>query len=70
MAGKQELEISIDEDGNVSIKVVGCSGPSCVELTRGIEEALGEVVDRQRTSDYYQQPNRSEGTVGGGTGQA
>lgn len=55
MVDKQELEITIDDDGNVTIKVVGVPGPDCLELTREIEEALGIVVDRQRTSEYYQQ---------------
>lgn len=55
MVDKQELEISIDDDGNVTIKVVGVAGPDCLALTKEIEEALGIVVDRQRTSDYYQE---------------
>lgn len=63
MADKQELEITIDDQGNVSIKVVGCAGPSCVDLTKGIEDALGEVVDRQRTGEYYQTPRQVDGTV-------
>jgi len=63
MADKQELKIEIDDDGNVKIEVVGGQGPSCVELTREIEEALGIVVDRQRTSDYYKQDTTVEGTI-------
>ncbi len=50
---KQELEITIDDDGNVTIKVVGVAGPDCLKLTKDIEEALGIVVDRQRTNDFY-----------------
>lgn len=53
MVDKQELEITIDDDGNVTIKVVGVSGPECLKLTKEIEEALGTVVDRQRTNDFY-----------------
>ncbi|MBX3469499.1 MAG: DUF2997 domain-containing protein [Planctomycetes bacterium] len=55
MVDKQELEISIDDDGNVTIKVVGVAGPDCLALTKDIEEALGVVVDRQRTNEYYQE---------------
>lgn len=61
MAEKQELEISIDDDGNVSIKVIGGDGTKCLELTKEIEEALGIVTDRQRTSDYYK-PQTQTGT--------
>ena len=53
MVDKQELEITIDDDGNVTIKVVGVAGPDCLKLTKEIEEALGIVVDRQRTNDFY-----------------
>jgi hypothetical protein len=53
MVDKQELEITIDDDGNVTIKVVGVAGPDCLKLTKEIEEALGNVVDRQRTNDFY-----------------
>ncbi len=55
MVDKQELEISIDDDGNVTIKVVGVAGPDCLKLTKEIEEALGIVVDRQRTNEFYQE---------------
>ena len=55
MVDKQELEISIDDDGNVTIKVVGVAGPDCLALTKEIEEALGGVVDRQRTNEFYQE---------------
>ena len=33
MANKDELEISIDKEGNVTIKVVGGDGSTCVERT-------------------------------------
>ncbi len=63
MADKQELEITIDDEGNVQIKVIGASGPSCLDLTKDIEAALGVVTDRQRTSDFYQQPQEQRGTI-------
>jgi hypothetical protein len=63
---KQELEITIDDDGNVSIKVLGVSGPDCLKLTKEIEEALGVVVDRQRTGEFYQEkPSQQVDQKGG-----
>ena len=53
MADKDELEITIDKEGNVQIKVIGGDGSSCVELTKDLEQALGIVVDRSLTEDYY-----------------
>jgi hypothetical protein len=67
VADKQELEITIDDEGNVKIKVLGGDGPGCLELTKEIEEALGVVVDRQRTSEFYEQ-KKVEGTVEQGGG--
>ena len=55
MSDMDELEIKIDEDGNVSIKVLNGKGEKCVELTRELEEALGLVDKRALTDDYYQE---------------
>lgn len=53
---KEELEITIDAHGQVSIKVAGAKGGKCLDITRPIEEALGEVKVREMTPEYYQQP--------------
>ncbi|HZU97570.1 MAG TPA: DUF2997 domain-containing protein [Planctomycetota bacterium] len=67
MAKKQELEFSIDDDGKISIKVVGAEGSECLELTKAIEEALGVVTDRKKTSDFYveKKEQKIEGQRGG-----
>jgi len=53
---KEELEITIDANGQVSIKVAGAKGGKCLDITKPIEEALGEVKVRQMSSEYYEQP--------------
>lgn len=58
MATKQELEFSIDDEGRISIKVIGGEGKSCLELTKEIEAALGLVVERQKTSEFYVEPEK------------
>lgn len=51
---KQELEITIDPEGRVSIKVKGVAGKGCTELTKPLEDALGsDIESRTYTSDYY-----------------
>lgn len=52
---KEELEITIDANGNVSIKVAGAKGGKCLDITKPIEEALGEVKLREMTPEYYEQ---------------
>ena len=53
MASRKQIDFTIDEEGNVSIEVKGVAGADCEKLTREIEEALGIVSERSRTSEYY-----------------
>jgi hypothetical protein len=69
---KQDIEIVINPKGEVTFEVKGVKGGSCLSETKFLEEALGgEVIDQQRTSEFY------EGTEGyvstwasGGSGEA
>ncbi|MBU0552278.1 DUF2997 domain-containing protein [Myxococcota bacterium] len=63
MAVRQEIEIQISPDGEISLHVKGLSGEACLELTQALEAQLGEVVDRQKTSEYYQQEIEATTTV-------
>ena len=58
-----ELEIKIDADGNVTLRVIDGDGERCVALTKEIEEALGLVTDRQLTSEYYEETESVEGQI-------
>jgi hypothetical protein len=51
----QELDISITPQGEVQIQVKGVAGTRCLDLTKGLEDSLGTVADRQFTSAYYEQ---------------
>ena len=50
-----ELDIVIDENGNISVQVQGVSGPECIALTKDLEEALGQVTERRKTAAYYEE---------------
>ena len=54
MSGKQELEITISSDGEVSINVHGAKGSSCLDLTKEIEESIGVVTEREKKSSFYE----------------
>ena len=44
----QEIEITINKQGQVEVHVRGVKGKTCLELTRALEEALGgEVILRE-----------------------
>ena len=48
----QEIEVFIDDDGQVEVKVHGVKGTSCLDITRPLEEALGgEVELREMTPE-------------------
>jgi hypothetical protein len=53
MAEKEELEIQIGENGEVTIQVIGGDGSSCLRVTKEIEDALGVVKDRELLTEFY-----------------
>jgi DUF2997 family protein len=63
MVLKRELEIDIGRDGKVSIRVKGVQGGECMEFSQFLEEALGETVEQELTSEYYQVPASTETTA-------
>ena len=52
----QELEITIDIEGKVEVKVRGMHGPECLKTTENIENALGDVQKRAFLPEYYESP--------------
>lgn len=54
MAVKQELQFRIGSDGTIKLEVKGVKGQKCLELTKELEKELGLLVQREKTSEYYQ----------------
>lgn len=52
---QREVILTIDEDGNVEMEVKGVKGPSCQDLTAGVEKALGKVTSKKKTTEYFSQ---------------
>jgi hypothetical protein len=63
MVLKREMEIEIGRDGKVTIKVNGVQGAECLEFSQFLEEALGETLEQERTSEYYQAPASTTAAV-------
>jgi hypothetical protein len=63
MVLKREIEIEIGRDGKVNIKVKGVQGAECLEFSQFLEEALGETVEQEVTSEYYQMPASTQSAV-------
>lgn len=46
----QEIEVEINQDGKVEIRVRGVKDQTCLDITAGLEEALGgEILLREMT---------------------
>ena len=55
---KREMQITIGKDGGVNIEVKGVGGPDCLEFSKFLEDELGEVIDRERTPEFYQEQEK------------
>ena len=55
MALKREMKITINPDGTFNIEVDGVPGPECLDFTAFLEQELGDVVERERTAEFYQE---------------
>ena len=54
---QQQIKFTIRQDGLVSEEVLGVVGETCQDLTKSIEEKLGEVTYVETKPEYYQQKN-------------
>ena len=54
---KETIKFSIRQDGTVAEEVFGVIGNSCQDLTKTIEEKLGNVTYVETKPEYYQQEN-------------
>lgn len=65
---KQDIEIVINPKGEVTFEVKGVKGGNCLTETKFLEQALGgDVIDQQRTAEFYE---TSEGYVSTWAGEA
>ena len=53
-----ELEITIDEKGDISYSVNGLKGKGCSEATEFLDNALGEITKREFKRDFYEQDQK------------
>tara|TARA_B100000214_G_scaffold353305_1_gene309215 strand:- start:423 stop:665 length:243 start_codon:yes stop_codon:yes gene_type:complete len=74
---QQTIKFTIRQDGHVTEEVIGTTSNECIELTREIDNKLGELETRQFKPEFYSnnvafQHNKNEtqeqGTVTGSTG--
>ena len=57
MPEQTKLKFSIRQDGLDTEEVIGAVGSACENLTKLIEERIGEVTIREHKPEFYQQQN-------------
>lgn len=50
----KEIDVTIKPDGEVEIHVQGFKGKACLDVARAFEQALGEIISQQETSEFYE----------------
>ncbi|HMN61955.1 MAG TPA: DUF2997 domain-containing protein [Anaerolinea sp.] len=56
----QEIEVQINQDGKVEIRVQGVKDQTCLDITAGLEEALGGVILLREMTQPIAGPNPVE----------
>ena len=56
----EEVDVVIDPDGRVHLQVRGAKGKACLEVTRRLEELLGDRIEqRDMTPEALDETKRS-----------
>ena len=50
----EEIEIEIDEQGNIKTHIKGTKGKGCEKIEAELIGALGKLKKSDKTSEYYQ----------------
>ena len=57
MTKQQTLKFTIRQDGWVKEEVMGATSDECVELTRKIDNKLGDLITREYKPEYFNNNN-------------
>ena len=60
---KQTIKFNIRQDGLVSEEVIGVVGNACQDLTKLIEERIGQVTYIETKPEYYQNQLQKDVTL-------
>ena len=79
MPNQQTLKFTIRQDGYVTEEVIGATSNECIELTKQIDNKLGDLETRQHKPEYFnnnvtlqhdQNQTQEQTTTTGSTGDA
>lgn len=61
--GREEIRVTIENDGTAVVSVKNVAGKSCVETTEDLEIYLGKPAERELTSEYYKKDKPRENWI-------
>ena len=53
---EQELEITIEPNGQVTVRTIGIKGPACMDWADLMAQIIGREESRETTAEYYETP--------------
>ncbi|HAH19287.1 MAG: hypothetical protein A2Y00_06965 [Omnitrophica WOR_2 bacterium GWF2_43_52] len=62
MAGKQEIELFISDDGELKVHIKGMKGPGCLKVLETLAKEIGSEKGRTLTSEYYESTKNTNTT--------
>ena len=50
---KEQIKAIVEKDGKITLEVQGARGYRCLSVTESLEKELGEVLEREKTGEFY-----------------
>ncbi|MEX0611463.1 MAG: DUF2997 domain-containing protein [Pirellulales bacterium] len=60
---QEELEISIDAQGRVTVRTIGIKGSRCLDYAELVAQILGREESRELTNEYYEAQQTTQSHV-------
>lgn len=58
---QHEIEISIDEHGEIELETFGVRGPACQAIAEKVARLVGQIQKVEKKSEFYEQENHIVG---------
>lgn len=53
-----DVEVTVDEEGNISLEAKGIQGKGCIDLTKELEKELGQTSNRRLKGSFHAKPRQ------------
>ncbi|MDD5730540.1 MAG: DUF2997 domain-containing protein [Candidatus Omnitrophica bacterium] len=56
MANRHEIELFINDDGELKVHIKGMKGPGCMKTLESLTKDIGTVQEKNLSAEYYETP--------------